>query len=139
MTEIFLGAIAVATLVMAIIQVGAVVFASRLARKVERLSVQLEKDIRPLLGKLTDISTEASRTAALAAIQMERVDRLVADLSERVEQTVAVVQNAIITPAREGLAVVSAVKAALAVFRGWRVSGGAAGGAVEEEDALFIG
>src|SRR5688500_16227684 len=98
---------------MATIQVGAIVFASRLARRVERLTAQVEQDIRPLIGRLTDISNEAARTAALAAIQMERIDTLVADLSVRVEQTVTVVQNAIIAPAREGFALFSAVRAAV--------------------------
>ncbi len=48
---VFLGVIALATLVMAIIQVGAVVAVGRLARRVDHLADQVENDIKPLLAE----------------------------------------------------------------------------------------
>ncbi|HXH06441.1 MAG TPA: hypothetical protein VNI83_07600, partial [Vicinamibacterales bacterium] len=72
------------------------------------------------------------RTAALAAAQAERWDRLTADLARRVDETADILQKALVNPAREGLALVAALRAGLAALRG-------RGTRVEEEDALFIG
>jgi hypothetical protein len=89
--------------------------------------------------KANAIADEASRTAAIATAQAEKVDRLITDLSARVDQTSAIVQEAIITPAREGLAVVAAVKATLGALRGFREMRPRHGRTAEEEDPLFIG
>ena len=48
-------------------------------------------------------------------------------------------QQAVITPAREGLAMVAAVKATLSALRGFRGMTGGPGRAPEDEDPLFIG
>jgi hypothetical protein len=138
-SEIFLGVIASATLVMAVIQVGAIVAAGRLARQAQQTLSTVQQDIRPLIAKAHAVADEASRTAALATAQAEKVDRLVTDLSARVEHTSAIVQEAIIAPAREGLALAAAVKATLGALRGFRGLRPRHGRTAEEEDPLFIG
>jgi hypothetical protein len=135
---LFLGVIALATLVMAIIQVGAILAAGRLARQAQETLASVQRDIRPLLDRASAVVDEASRTAALATSQVQKVDRLITDLSERVDETAAILQQAIITPAREGMAVVAALRAGLAVLRG--VADMRRGPSrAEEEDPLFIG
>ena len=74
--ELFLGIIALSVLVMAVIQVGALVAGLRLARRVEQVSRQIDQDIKPLLTNLTEVASEAARAAALASRQVERVDAL---------------------------------------------------------------
>jgi hypothetical protein len=140
---IFLGVIALSTLMMAVIQVGAIIYSARLARRLETLLGRLEKDIQPMLERVTAISTEAARMSALATQQVERVDQLFADIQERTEHVVAVVQHAIITPAREGAALFSALRSTFAAIRGLRPSSNGQQQrpprGVEEDDALFIG
>ena len=136
--ELFLGIIALATLVMAIIQVGAIVAAGRLARQAQEALASVQRDIRPLLDRAGAIVDEASRTAALATSQVQKVDRLITDLSARVDETASILQHAIITPAREGLAIVAAVRAGIAALRGMGSLRGRPSRA-EEEDPLFIG
>ena len=86
------------------------------------------------------MAEEASRTVALATAQAQKVDRLVTDLTRRVDETSALVQQAIVTPAREGMAIIAALKAGLAAFRGFGdFRGGRPGRPSEEDDALFIG
>jgi hypothetical protein len=137
-TNVFLGVIAAATLTMALIQVGALIALARVARQAQQTVSTVNQEIRPLVAKASAIADEASRTAVLATAQAQKVDVLVSDLARRVEDTAAVVQQAIVVPAREGLAIVSAIKAGLGVFRG-------AGDPRqrpprhEEEDTLFIG
>jgi len=137
-SAVFLGIIAVATLVMALIQVGAIVFAARLGAQVQQLATTVQEDIRPLIARANAIAEEASRTATIATAQAQKIDRLMTDLTQRVDDTSLVIQEAIVTPAREGLAIVAALKAGLGALRGFRdVRGRPA--RVEDEDALFIG
>jgi hypothetical protein len=138
-TETFLAVIAVATLIMALIQIGAIVAAARIARQAQQTLTTVQQEIRSLIAKATAVADEASRTAALATAQAQKVDRLVTELSQRVEYTSGVVQEAIITPAREGLAVMAAVKATLGALRGFRDVRPRHGRHAEEEDPLFIG
>jgi hypothetical protein len=138
-SETFLGVIALATLVMAAIQVGALVAAARVMRQAQQTLTTVQQDIRPLIAKANDVADEARRTAVLATAQAEKVDRLVSDLAVRVEQTASVVQDAIITPAREGMAIVAALKAGLGALRGSRDSRPRAHRTADEEDPLFIG
>ena len=67
----------------------------------------------PLVANLQTIGAEAARASALATAQVERADRLFADVSAKVEETTSVVQQAIMAPAREGLAVMAGLRAAL--------------------------
>lgn len=138
-SETFLGVIAGATLVMALIQVGAIVALARVMRQVQQSLTTVQQDIRPLIAKATDVAEEARRTAVIATAQAEKVDRLMSDLAARVEDTATVVQQAIITPAREGLAVVAALKAGLGALRGPRDGRPRTHRTADEEDPLFIG
>ena len=138
-SEVYLGVIAVATLVMALIQVGAIVAAMRASKEARQAIQSVHDEVRPLIARATALADEASRTMAIAAGQAQKVDRLVTDLSRRVDETADIVQQAIITPAREGLAMVAAVKAGIAALKGLRELHPREGRHAEEEDPLFIG
>jgi hypothetical protein len=136
--ETLLAVIAAATAIMALVQVGAIVALLRIARQAQQTMGDLHREVRPLIAKVSAVADEASRTAVLATAQAQKIDRLLTDLAERVEQTAGVVQQAIVTPAREGLAVVSALRAGLAALRGFR-DRPRHGRTADEEDPLFIG
>ena len=138
---VLLGTIAAATLIMALIQIGALVVAARVARQAQQTLASVHNDIRPLIAKISSVADDASRTATLAASQVQKLDRLLTDLSQRVDDTATVVQQAIVTPAREGMALLAAVKAGLAALRGFgRLDNVRRGSSrAEEEDPLFIG
>ena len=136
--DVFLGVIAVATLAIAIAQIAVIVVAGRAARRVADLAEQFERDVKPLFGHLNAIGHDAARAAALAAVQVERVDQLFTDVVQRFEKTVSTVQATVIGPVREGRALVSAFKAAMQAVRELRQSGRPRQGRAEEEDALFI-
>jgi hypothetical protein len=136
--QVFLGVIAGATALMAIVQIGAIVVLARVALQVQGILSIIQKDIRPLIARANAIGEEASRTAALATAQAQKIDRLVTDLTRRVDETSAVIQEAIVTPAREGMAIIAALKAGFGALKGFRDLRGRPGG-VDDEDALFIG
>jgi hypothetical protein len=152
LSQIFLGVIAGATLVMALIQIGAAVMGARFARQAqealgkaqETLSTaqqtitSVQADLKPLVAKANALADEAADTAAMAKAQVAKVDEMVTDVSARVKETSAIVQQAIVTPAREGLAIFAAAKAMFAALREgapWRGRPSPS----EEEDSLFIG
>lgn len=143
MTDVWLGVIAVAVAVMALIQVGAILAAARLARRVDALTGQIEREVKPLMANLTSMSEEAARAASLAAGQVERVDGLLRDVVHRADDTLGAAQRFISGPARDGAAVVAGVRAAFAALRGIREASSRRRApsrmVSEEEDSLFIG
>jgi hypothetical protein len=136
--EVFLGVIAVATLAIAVAQIAVIVVAGRAVRRVAQLAEQFERDFKPLFGHLNAIGSDAARAASLAAAQVERVDRLFADVTLRFDQTLNAVQDTVIGPVREGRALLSAFRAAMQAIRDLRQNGRARQGRAEDEDALFI-
>jgi hypothetical protein len=134
--ELFLGIIAVATLVTAIVQVGVLVAAGLLARRLQRVIERTESELKPMFEHAHAIARDASRAAALATAQVERADRLFADAAQRLEDTMTKVQTLVNAPIREGAAMVAAVRAVLNVFRDFR--SGRSRSRAEDDDALFI-
>lgn len=140
--ELFLGIIAAAVMIMALIQVGAIFAGIRLARRVDRLAVQLDQEVKPLIANLTALSSEAARAASIAARQAERLDRVFGEMVERVDETLAAAQQFVTGPARQGMAMMAGVKAVIDTFRSLRETSrrrAAPRPAVEEEESLFIG
>lgn len=148
-SNIWLAVIAVSTVVMALVQVGAIVAGALAARKVQarlasveqRLQQKVEPfvdQIQPLVERLTAISADASRVSALAVQQAEKADVALSSAARRLDQTLAVVQNAVVAPAREGMALASAIRAAVGSIRQGRTSRRRSSGS-DEDDALFIG
>jgi hypothetical protein len=140
--ELLLGIIAFAVLIMALIQVGAIFAGIRLARRVDQIATQLDQEIKPLIANLTTLSGEASRAAALAARQAERLDRVFGEMVQRVDETLAAAQEFVTGPARQGMAIMAGVKAVVDTFRSLREASrrrAPARPAVDEEESLFIG
>ena len=136
-TDIFLGVIAVATLITSILQVGVLVAAGSLAMRLMRLVDRLEREVKPLFGHLDAIGRDAARATSLAAAQVERADGLFADLAQRVESAMDTVQSAVGMPAREGAAILAGFRAALSTLQSMRGSRGRRA-RTEDDDALFI-
>jgi hypothetical protein len=133
---VWLATIALAVVVMAVVQIGLIVVALRATRQATETLQQVRRDVQPILERAQRMSEDAARATALAAAQVERLDGMVASTAVRLDQTLSIVQGAIVEPVRQGAAVVAAVRAAMAVFRGIadrpRPSR-------NEEEALFVG
>jgi hypothetical protein len=143
-TDVWLAIIAVAVAVMAAIQVGAIVLGLRLARRVDQLTNQVERDIKPLLQNLTAISAEAQRAVQLATAQVERADRLFGELAVSAERTMALAAQFVGGPAQKGLALFAAARAAMSAFRDLREASRRRPrdhrmATPDDEESLFIG
>ena len=99
----------------------------------------MQGQVQPLVDRLTVITADAARLSALAVKQAETVDVAVTSAAHRVDQTLAVVQNAVVAPAREGMALASALRAAVGSIRKGSVTRRRPKGSGDEDDALFIG
>lgn len=135
---VFLGVIALATLLMAVIQIGIIVMGLRLTRRVNEITTELQREIRPTIAKLSAITDDAARAAAITVTQAQRVDQVFGDLAARAERLFSVASHAMLVPAREGIALISALRAVLAVVRSGNRRRKHRSREVEEH-ALFIG
>jgi hypothetical protein len=142
-TDVWLAIIALAVVVMAAIQVGAIVMGLRLARRVDQLTTEIERDVKPLIKNLTAMTAEASRAVTLATAQVERADRLFGDLALSAERTMAIAAQFVGGPAKNGLALFSAARAAYSAFRDLRDASrrrqAYRSAAPDDEESLFIG
>ncbi len=134
---IFLGLIAASVVLMALMQIGAVIFLARYAKRLTTITEDLQREIKPLIGRVNAIAEEAHRATLLASKQVERVDLLVGDVTRRVQETGDALQSLVTRPMRQGSAVVTGLRAVLAALltskpdRRFERD--------EEEDALFVG
>ena len=71
--------------------------------------------------------------AALATAHVERVDRVINDLAQRMDHTLRIVPGILNSPGREARAILAALTAALRAVRARPRHGRS-----EDEDALFI-
>ena len=142
-SNIWLAIIAISTLVMALVQVGAIIAGAMAARKLGarmgRLEAQVQGQMQPLVDRLNVIGADAARISALAVKQAEKADVALTSAAQRMDQTLAVVQNAVVAPAREGMALASALRAAVGSIRKGKITRRRPTGAGDEDDALFIG
>ena len=142
--DLWLGVIAVSVLLMAAVQVAAIIAGLRMARRVDRIATELETGVKPLVANLTALSAEASKAAHLAAAQVERFDRLFAEMTARLEQLLSTAQYFVARPAQNGIAIVAGLRAAVSAMQTMREASRrrTAARAVtleEEEESLFIG
>ena len=140
--EFYLAVIAFAVVVMALVQVGAILAGVRLARRVDQLARQVEQDVKPVIANLAAVSQEAARAAAVAARGVERLEQLFGEMAIRVDETLQVAQAFVNGPARTGMAVIQGFQAVFAAFKGIREASRrrhAMRASVDEEESLFIG
>jgi hypothetical protein len=134
----FLGVIAAATLVMAVIQIGLIVMGLRLAKRVNDLTTEVQREIRPTIAKISAITDDAARAAAIAVTQAQRVEHAFGDIATKADRVISVASHAMLVPAREGIALISALRAVLAVVRTGNHRRRRRSREAEEQ-ALFIG
>jgi hypothetical protein len=133
---IFLGIMAGALVVMAVMQFMMAQALLRASREVAGAVREIQRDLGPLIDKATRMTDDAARVTALTLAQLERADRLVASLAMRVEATVGIVQDAIVQPMKQGATIIAAIRAVTAVIREWQERKSAAR---DDEDPLFVG
>lgn len=134
---VFLGIIAAATLMTAVLQVVLLVAGVSLVRRISRFVDFVETEVKPIIGHIDAIARDASRAASLALAQVERADQLLSDTIQRFEQTLTTVQALIVGALREGNALMMGFRAVMAAVRGFQRRQSTRRRA-EDDEALFI-
>ena len=132
---VFLGIIAMATLVTAMLQVVLLIAGWQLVRRITTMVETFERDVRPILGHVNDIARDASRIASLAAAQVERADQVLNDAVVRIEELLGSLSGMVVNALREGNALMMGVRAVLAAIQAFR---GRRRRRSEDDEALFI-
>jgi ABC-type transporter Mla subunit MlaD len=132
----WLAIIAIAVAVMAVAQIMLALTALRAAREMTATVAELRRDLKPVIDKAHRLVDEATRVTSLASLQVERVDRLLAGTAARIDETLSIVQSAVIRPVRQGAALLAGVRAALSALRSWQDRGRHSR---EDDEALFVG
>jgi hypothetical protein len=142
---VFLGAIAAALVVQAAFLIALSVAGIRLARRLDALQAQIDQQIAPALKGVERISRNAAEISDLATVQARRVDLLLADTIDKVEDTAAVIQRLVLRPLRPVahlVAVLRGVQAGIDVFlrleRAERPPSSPRRGQAEDDEHLFI-
>ena len=132
-----LAIMAVALVIMAVVQIGLIVVALRAARQLTTTAETVQREIRPLIDKIGALTDDAARVTSLALTQIERVDQALAATAQRVDATVSMMQGLLSGPVRKSSAVVSAFRAAMNVVR--QVQTRRRTRRDTDEDPLFVG
>lgn len=106
----FLGVIALASTVQGAFLIALMLFGRRLAQRLDALQTRVDRDITPSLDNLGRVSRAAAEIADLAALQARRVDLLLADTVEKIEETTTTVQQLVLRPLKPLGAVLAFVK-----------------------------
>jgi hypothetical protein len=106
----FLGVIALASTVQGAFLIALMLFGRRLAQRIDALQTRVDRDITPSLDNLGRVSRAAAEIADLAALQARRVDLLLADTVEKIEETTTTVQQLVLRPLKPLGAVLAFVK-----------------------------
>ena len=116
-STLLLSVIATATVIMAVVQIGVVVFAARLAKRVSRLVDVIEHEIKPTLARVDAVSSDVARVTSLASNQAERLDQITSQLIEKIDDILTVADRSVFAPLKQGAGFLFGLRAALSVFR----------------------
>ena len=131
---VWLGVIAIALSLMALIQIVVLIAIARLAWQAVQGVRDLRREIRPVMEK---VHRDATRVSSMAVAQAERLSAFVTDTTSRLDDTVGAVQRFVTGPLRQGSAVAAAIKAVVASFRARPRPGRHTHH--DDEDPLFVG
>jgi hypothetical protein len=97
---VFLGVIALGSLVQIVFLVALLVFGRQLARRIDALQSRVDREIAPSLENLNRVTRVAAEIADIANVQARRLDLVLSDTVQKVEETTALVQRLVVRPLR---------------------------------------
>jgi hypothetical protein len=95
---VFLGIIALASVVQAAFLIGLALEGRKLSRRVAELQERVERDLRPSLENLSRVTRNLAEVTDLAVLQVRRVDGLLADTIDKIEDTTTLIKQVVLKP-----------------------------------------
>lgn len=144
LAEVFLGVIALSSLVQAVFLIGLARGGMRLSKRVTQMQERYDRELRPLVDHASRVSRNLAEVSDLAVLQVRRVDGLVSDTLERVDQAAGQINRLIVKPLgpiTDVAALLKGLRVAVDVYRDLSVSDRRprpSRRTVEEDEHLFI-
>jgi hypothetical protein len=120
--HLFLAILAISTLILAVVQAGVVIAGFVLAKRFTDAFSRLEEACMPLLSHVDTMAAEGLNALESVRDQLNRFERVTSDVMSRVDQTSQRLQSYVLTPARQGIALLAGARAVVQVFRKSRLS-----------------
>jgi len=117
MNDVYLGVIAAATLVMALVQIGVLIAGIIAVKRMREVLVRVEESARPVLAHVDDLVVDATESIAAVRAQLDRVERQTMHVLTRTDEAVQRVQTYLVAQAREGIALAAGARALVGAFR----------------------
>ncbi len=95
---VFLGVIALSSVVQAGFLIGLMVGGRRFARRLDALSDRIDREIHPALDNLGRITRNMAEVTDLVTLQARRIDDVLADTIEKIEDTTDTIRRVIVKP-----------------------------------------
>ena len=95
---VFLGVIALSSVVQACFLIGIMIGGLRVARRVDALSNRIDREIHPALDNLGRITRNLAEVTDLVTLQARRIDDVLADTIEKIEDTTDTIRRVILKP-----------------------------------------
>jgi hypothetical protein len=141
---IFLGVIALSSLIQAAFLIGVARSGRRVAQRLDELQERVDREIRPTLESLNRVTRNLAEISDLGVLQVRRIDEALADTIAKVEETTTVVRELILRPIGPILQILAVLKGIRKGFEVYSTIGGLesrARGQVRryaEDEHLFI-
>ena len=120
MLRLFLGAIALASVVQAALLVGFAIVGYRLARRADDLGQRVHAELLPHLERVAEINANLEELTEAAVRQIPEIEATVQETAQRVRHASEVAERLFVKP-------MAAAAMAFALFRGFRRITGSAG------------
>jgi hypothetical protein len=121
---IFLGVIALSSLVQAAFLIGVARSGRRVAQRLDELQERVDREIRPTLDSLNRVMRNVAEISDLGVLQVRRVDEALADTIAKVEETTTVLRELILRPIGPLLHVLAILKGIRKGFEVYSTIGG---------------
>jgi hypothetical protein len=94
----FLGLIALSSLVQAVFLIRLAIEGRRFASRLDALQDRIEREVRPALDDLHRITKNLAEVSDTAVLQARRVDALLADTVQKIQETTGTLQKVVLRP-----------------------------------------
>jgi hypothetical protein len=117
MSDLYLGAIAAATVLMALVQIGVLVAGIIAVKRMREALVRFEDSTRPMLAHVDDLVVDATESIAAVRAQLDRVEQQAVHVLTRTDEAVQQVRHYLVAPARQGIALAAGARALVGGLR----------------------
>jgi ABC-type transporter Mla subunit MlaD len=114
--EVFLGIIAVATLLTGVFHLGLTIATLRMMKRMNQLTDRVEDAIQPTVARLDKFVDQAAHFVGRANTQLERAEVMFDDIGEQASRVSSTLRSFVTMPKRESSALAAGARAAFSTL-----------------------